>query len=110
MTYEVNGKQYVVTVGGGHGSFGTKLGDYIPPRPCRRRDNATDAGWLGNLEVLLRRFWKCLGSNNDLVAGAGLKFSERGIPLYTRSSGGNLGGKRKPSGALASHRRVDETR
>ncbi|WP_308823384.1 membrane-bound PQQ-dependent dehydrogenase, glucose/quinate/shikimate family [Sodalis praecaptivus] len=29
MTYEVNGKQYVVTAAGGHGSFGTKLGDYI---------------------------------------------------------------------------------
>ena len=29
MTYEVNGKQYVVTVDGGHGSFGTKLGDYV---------------------------------------------------------------------------------
>jgi quinoprotein glucose dehydrogenase len=29
MTYAVNGKQYVVTVDGGHGSFGTKLGDYI---------------------------------------------------------------------------------
>jgi quinoprotein glucose dehydrogenase len=29
MTYEVNGKQFVVTVDGGHGSFGTKLGDYV---------------------------------------------------------------------------------
>lgn len=29
MTYEANGKQYVVTVDGGHGSFGTKLGDYV---------------------------------------------------------------------------------
>lgn len=29
MTYEVNGKQYVVISAGGHGSFGTKLGDYI---------------------------------------------------------------------------------
>ena len=29
MTYSVNGKQYVVTVDGGHGSLGTKLGDYI---------------------------------------------------------------------------------
>jgi quinoprotein glucose dehydrogenase len=29
MTYSVNGKQYIVTVDGGHGSFGTKLGDYI---------------------------------------------------------------------------------
>ena len=29
MTYEVNGKQYVVTVDGGHGSFGTKLGDFV---------------------------------------------------------------------------------
>jgi quinoprotein glucose dehydrogenase len=29
MTYEINGTQYVVTVAGGHGSFGTKLGDYV---------------------------------------------------------------------------------
>ncbi|HYZ23385.1 MAG TPA: membrane-bound PQQ-dependent dehydrogenase, glucose/quinate/shikimate family [Rhodopila sp.] len=29
MTYAVNGRQYVVTVDGGHGSFGTKMGDYI---------------------------------------------------------------------------------
>ncbi|KAA9000661.1 glucose/quinate/shikimate family membrane-bound PQQ-dependent dehydrogenase [Affinibrenneria salicis] len=29
MTYEVDGKQYVVIAAGGHGSFGTKLGDYI---------------------------------------------------------------------------------
>lgn len=32
MTYESGGKQYVVTVDGGHGSFGTKLGDYV--RAC----------------------------------------------------------------------------
>ena len=29
MTYEVNGKQYVVISAGGHGSFGTTMGDYI---------------------------------------------------------------------------------
>ncbi|MBV4412541.1 glucose/quinate/shikimate family membrane-bound PQQ-dependent dehydrogenase [Enterobacteriaceae bacterium YMB-R22] len=29
MTYEANGKQYVVIAAGGHGSFGTKMGDYI---------------------------------------------------------------------------------
>jgi quinoprotein glucose dehydrogenase len=29
MTYAVNGKQYVVTAAGGHGSFGTKVGDYV---------------------------------------------------------------------------------
>ncbi|MCA8166225.1 glucose/quinate/shikimate family membrane-bound PQQ-dependent dehydrogenase [Burkholderia gladioli] len=29
MTYEVNGRQYVVIAAGGHGSFGTKLGDYV---------------------------------------------------------------------------------
>ncbi|WP_213989410.1 glucose/quinate/shikimate family membrane-bound PQQ-dependent dehydrogenase [Sodalis sp. dw_96] len=29
MTYAVNGKQFVVISAGGHGSFGTKLGDYI---------------------------------------------------------------------------------
>ncbi|WP_058912297.1 glucose/quinate/shikimate family membrane-bound PQQ-dependent dehydrogenase [Entomohabitans teleogrylli] len=29
MTYEVNGKQYVLIAAGGHGSFGTKMGDYI---------------------------------------------------------------------------------
>ncbi|MDP1034001.1 hypothetical protein Q6314_27300, partial [Klebsiella pneumoniae] len=29
MTYEVNGNLYVVISAGGHGSFGTKMGDYI---------------------------------------------------------------------------------
>jgi quinoprotein glucose dehydrogenase len=29
MSYEEDGRQYVVTVDGGHGSFGTKLGDYV---------------------------------------------------------------------------------
>ena len=29
MTYEANGKQYVVIMAGGHGSFGTKMGDYL---------------------------------------------------------------------------------
>lgn len=29
MTYEANGKQYVLISAGGHGSFGTKMGDYI---------------------------------------------------------------------------------
>lgn len=29
MTYEENDRQYVVTVDGGHSSFGTKLGDYV---------------------------------------------------------------------------------
>ncbi|MBO1323650.1 glucose/quinate/shikimate family membrane-bound PQQ-dependent dehydrogenase [Acetobacter sp. TBRC 12305] len=29
MTYEQNGRQYVVTADGGHGSFGTRLGDYV---------------------------------------------------------------------------------
>lgn len=29
MTYEAGGRQYVVTVAGGHGSFGTKLGDSV---------------------------------------------------------------------------------
>ncbi|TYL86351.1 hypothetical protein [Bradyrhizobium cytisi] len=29
MSYEVDGKQYVVTAAGGHGSFGTKRGDYV---------------------------------------------------------------------------------
>ncbi|MDQ0454829.1 glucose/quinate/shikimate family membrane-bound PQQ-dependent dehydrogenase [Rhizobium paknamense] len=29
MTYELNGKQYVVMVAGGHGSIGTKPGDYV---------------------------------------------------------------------------------
>ena len=29
MTYSVDGQQYVVIVAGGHGSFGTKLGDYV---------------------------------------------------------------------------------
>jgi len=29
MSYAVDGKQYVVTAAGGHGSFGTKRGDYV---------------------------------------------------------------------------------
>ena len=29
MTYAVGARQYVVTVDGGHGSFGTKQGDYV---------------------------------------------------------------------------------
>ena len=29
MTYAINGKQYIVTAAGGHGSFGTKAGDYV---------------------------------------------------------------------------------
>ena len=28
MTYAIDGRQYVVTAAGGHGSFGTKQGDY----------------------------------------------------------------------------------
>ena len=29
MTYEINDKQYVVIMAGGHGSFRTKKGDYL---------------------------------------------------------------------------------
>ena len=29
MAYEINDKQYVVIMAGGHGSFGTKKGDYL---------------------------------------------------------------------------------
>lgn len=29
MSYEANGRQFILTADGGHGSFGTKLGDYI---------------------------------------------------------------------------------
>ncbi|MCQ8241774.1 glucose/quinate/shikimate family membrane-bound PQQ-dependent dehydrogenase [Rhizosaccharibacter radicis] len=29
MSYAVDGRQYVVTADGGHGSFGTKIGDYV---------------------------------------------------------------------------------
>ncbi|MBF7683228.1 glucose/quinate/shikimate family membrane-bound PQQ-dependent dehydrogenase [Acinetobacter sp. B5B] len=29
MTYEIDGKQYLVIMAGGHGSFGTKMGDYV---------------------------------------------------------------------------------
>ncbi|MCW4591681.1 glucose/quinate/shikimate family membrane-bound PQQ-dependent dehydrogenase [Gluconacetobacter entanii] len=29
MTYSVNGRQFIVTADGGHGSFGTKMGDYV---------------------------------------------------------------------------------
>jgi quinoprotein glucose dehydrogenase len=29
MTYQLNGKQFLVIAAGGHGKLGTKLGDYI---------------------------------------------------------------------------------
>jgi quinoprotein glucose dehydrogenase len=29
MTYNLNGKQYVVIAAGGHGKLGTKQGDYV---------------------------------------------------------------------------------
>ena len=29
MTYDIGGKQYVVIMAGGHGSFGTKMGDSL---------------------------------------------------------------------------------
>ena len=29
MTYAINGKKFVVHVAGGHGSIGTKAGDYV---------------------------------------------------------------------------------
>jgi quinoprotein glucose dehydrogenase len=29
MSYEIDDVQYVVTAAGGHGSFGTKQGDYV---------------------------------------------------------------------------------
>jgi quinoprotein glucose dehydrogenase len=29
MSYAVNGRQFIVTAAGGHGSFGTKIGDYV---------------------------------------------------------------------------------
>ncbi len=29
MTYAIDGQQYVITAAGGHGSFGTKIGDYV---------------------------------------------------------------------------------
>jgi quinoprotein glucose dehydrogenase len=29
MSYAIDGRQYVVTAAGGHGSFGTKRGDYV---------------------------------------------------------------------------------
>lgn len=29
MSYEQGGRQYIVTVDGGHGSFGTRIGDYV---------------------------------------------------------------------------------
>ena len=29
MSYAIDGRQYVVTAAGGHGSFGTKIGDYV---------------------------------------------------------------------------------
>ena len=29
MTYEADGRQYVLIMAGGHGSFGTKMGDSL---------------------------------------------------------------------------------
>ena len=29
MTYEIDGKQYIVIAAGGHGNLGTTLGDYV---------------------------------------------------------------------------------
>jgi quinoprotein glucose dehydrogenase len=29
MSYAVDGKQYLFTAAGGHGSFSTKVGDYV---------------------------------------------------------------------------------
>lgn len=37
MTYSVNGRQYVVIAAGGHGSFGSKLGDYVIAYALPRR-------------------------------------------------------------------------
>ena len=36
MSYAVDGEQYVVTAVGGHGSFGTKVGDYVIAYKLRR--------------------------------------------------------------------------
>jgi quinoprotein glucose dehydrogenase len=36
MSYDVDGEQYVVTAVGGHGSFGTKVGDYVIAYKLRR--------------------------------------------------------------------------
>ena len=51
MTYEVNGKQYVVISAGGHGSFGTKMGDYIVayalPDDAKKRKTATKVAVFG---------------------------------------------------------------
>ncbi|HLG82883.1 MAG TPA: membrane-bound PQQ-dependent dehydrogenase, glucose/quinate/shikimate family [Bradyrhizobium sp.] len=41
MTYEVNGKQYVATVDGGHGSFGTRLGDFVRAYALPGNDQAS---------------------------------------------------------------------
>ena len=81
MTYEDNGKQYVVTVDDGHGSFGMKLGDYVRAYALPEKGQRGGCGLVGepgSVATTSARFWKCLGSNNDLKAGAGLKFSERG--------------------------------
>ncbi|MBV9460502.1 MAG: hypothetical protein JO141_23755, partial [Bradyrhizobium sp.] len=43
MTYEADGRQYVVTVDGGHGSFGTKLGDYVRAYALPARASAAGA-------------------------------------------------------------------
>lgn len=43
MTYEQNGRQFIVTAAGGHGSFGTKLGDYVIAYALPDEGKASDA-------------------------------------------------------------------
>ncbi len=42
MTYEQNGRQFIVTAAGGHGSFGTRLGDYVIAYALPEEDKASD--------------------------------------------------------------------
>jgi quinoprotein glucose dehydrogenase len=43
MTYMQNGRQYVVHVAGGHGSVGTKAGDYVIAYALPRNQENTPA-------------------------------------------------------------------
>lgn len=41
MTYSINGRQYIVTYAGGHGSFLSKMGDYLIAYALPTKDEAT---------------------------------------------------------------------
>ena len=57
MTYSVNGRQFVVIAAGGHGSFGTKLGDYVVAYGLPRRAASRSS-----------RLWDCAAADDRVQA------------------------------------------